>query len=301
MSNSTKKFFCEEELLFQNFCIYIAIDLININYDKNLAEEEINRLKNFLNYISKSIEDFKVEQFSHVYLESNLIKIKNKLKEIFQLDISKQIFLEFLGGVSSNLSSELKKKINIYKSHNVKNNFKILYNICDEMLKNYSDYSQNIESNNQFYSNIFGDVGSKTDGELNELKEKKKIIIQLEENLKNKKIEIGNLKLNNEKLKNEKNDINSKLNDLYKKIEILNFRFDEKNEEINNLKENIKIINSELKKKDKEIHDLKENDKKIYEELKEKDKEIHDLKEKNEWLDIELDNIFTFIIEKNEI
>ena len=283
MSNSTKKFFCEEELLFQNFCIYIAIDLININYDKNLAEEEINTLKNFLNYILKSIEDFKVEQISHVYLESNLIKIKKKLKEIFQLDISKQIFLEFLGGVSSNLSKELKNKINIYKSHNVKNNFKILYNICDEMLKNYSDYSQNIESNNQFYSNIFGDVGSKTDGELNEL------------------IEIGNLKLNNEKLKNEKNDINSKLNDLYKKIEILNFKFDEKNEEINNLKENIKIINSELKKKNKEIHDLKENDKKIYEELKEKDKEIHDLKEKNEWLDIELDNIFTFIIEKNEI
>ena len=273
----------------------IIIKKNNINQTQNIKEDEISYLKAQIIQLRKRLENIE-----HQFYQFKTIFVMTKN------DISKKRD-NLVENNNYNSINEIIKKLNKKLEENSKEfeNYKTKKeNSINKILSEIESLKTKINDNNKYKVRLEGFRSAKEKNKLSEIKNEKETVIKQLEILNSKYIE---LKINNEEIKEQKEELKNKYKEIKEQIEELIKQKKEIKEQIEKLikqKKDIKGQENELIKKNREITIYYDEFKKINEELKKQNSEIQknneDLKKQNKELKTQINGITNFVEESKK-
>ena len=276
------KFYEEQFCLFKNN---------SDNYQKIINELKLQneKLNNIVkmennNEFQKNMEnDFKIQ------IKEEILNIKKNLNEISSQNKNKNINNDETKNLENKINNLLNENKTLKEMNGKLNSQNELINIENKKLfnQNYIYLSEIEKYKKQI--NDFNQIIEKKDILINSLKEKDMINAEKKE----ESLELSKLKINEKKLKEEKIELNNKVNELNLKLDNIINKNKNTIEELKQKENEIKKLIREINNKDKlyttlksenngKIRELEMNLKKCEEEIIEKNKRINELKTEND-------------------
>ena len=276
------KFYEEQFCLFKNN---------SDNYQKIINELKLQneKLNNIVkmennNEFQKNMEnDFKIQ------IKEEILNIKKNLNEISSQNKNKNINNDETKNLENKINNLLNENKTLKEMNGKLNSQNELINIENKKLfnQNYIYLSEIEKYKKQI--NDFNQIIEKKDILINSLKEKDMINTEKKE----ESLELSKLKINEKKLKEEKIELNNKVNELNLKLDNIINKNKNAIEELKQKENEIKKLIREINNKDKlyttlksenngKIKELEMNIKKYEEEKKKKNKRINELKTEND-------------------
>ena len=261
------------------------------NYQKIINELKLQneKLNNIVkmennNEFQKNMEnDFKIQ------IKEEILNIKKNLNEISSQNKNKNINNDETKNLENKINNLLNENKTLKEMNGKLNSQNELINIENKKLfnQNYIYLSEIEKYKKQI--NDFNQIIEKKDILINSLKEKDMINTEKKE----ESLELSKLKINEKKLKEEKIELNNKVNELNLKLDNIINKNKNAIEELKQKENEIKKLIREINNKDKlyttlksenngKIKELEMNIKKYEEEIIEKNKRINELKTEND-------------------